>query len=191
MIPKPDLAAAQAVRNAVPDDTVIMVDYNQALDPDEMMARLPALEAFNFTWIEEPIRHDDFQGSARVTAASNIPIQTGENFNSPEVMAAAIEMKACHYAMPDLCRIGGVSGWLEAADIAAAANMPISSHLYPEVSAHLLAATPTCHYLEYVDWAEPILKTSTRIKNGEAIIPDTPGAGLEWDEVAVEQYQIR
>jgi mandelate racemase len=168
-----------------------MVDYNQALDPDEMMARLPALEAFNFTWIEEPIRHDDFQGSARVTAASNIPIQTGENFNSPEVMAAAIEMKACHYAMPDLCRIGGVSGWLEAADIAAAANMPISSHLYPEVSAHLLAATPTCHYLEYVDWAEPILKTSTRIKNGEAIIPDTPGAGLEWDEVAVEQYQIR
>ena len=189
--PQADLAAAQAVLNAVPDDTVIMVDYNQALDPDEMMARLPALEAFNFTWIEEPIRHDDFQGSARVTAASNIPIQTGENFNSPEVMAAAIEMKACHYAMPDLCRIGGVSGWLEAADIAAAANMSISSHLYPEVSAHLLAATPTCHYLEYVDWAEPILKISTRIKNGEAIIPDTPGAGLEWDEVAVEQYQIR
>ena len=187
---KVDRAAAQAVRAAVPGDTAIMVDYNQALDPDDMIARLAGLEEFDLTWIEEPIRHDDFRGCARITAASSIPIQTGENFNSPQVLAAAIDAKACNYVMPDLGRIGGVSGWRAAARIAETASMPMSSHLYPEVSAHLLAATPTCHFLEYVDWAEPILKTPTRIEDGVAIIPDTPGAGLEWDEEAVARHGV-
>ncbi len=184
-----DLKAARAVRDAIPADTVLMADYNQALDPDEMLARLPALEAFDLHWIEEPIRHDDFAGSARLVEASTIPIQIGENFNSPQVMAAAIAAKACHYAMPDLGRIGGVTAWREAAHLASDAKMPMSSHLYSEVSAHCLAATPTCHWLEVVDWAEGFLQEPLRIEQGRAIIPETPGAGIEWDEAAVERYR--
>ena len=103
-------------------------------------------------------------------------------------MVAALHAKACDYVMPDLCRIGGVTGWLEAAKISASADMQMSSHLFPEVSVHLLAATPTCHWLEYVDWAEPILKNPLRIENGIAMIPDTLGVGLDWDEAAIERF---
>lgn len=185
-----DLLAIEAVRNAVPKDTVLMVDYNQALKPEEMIARLPQLEKFDLAWIEEPVRHDDYIGNARVREATDIPVQIGENFNGTDAMVAAIHAEACDFIMPDLCRIGGVTGWLKAAEIALSADMRMSSHLYPEVSAHLLAATPTCHLLEYVDWAEPILKNPLRIENGRAVIPDTPGVGLDWDEEAVAHFRI-
>jgi mandelate racemase len=92
--------------------------------------------------------------------------------------------------MPDLQRIGGVTGWLRAAAIADAAGMEMSSHLFPEVSAHLLAVTPTAHWLEYVDWAAPILQQPLRIGDGYAEIPDRPGNGLEWDEEAVRRYAV-
>jgi mandelate racemase len=85
-------------------------------------------------------------------------------------------------------KIGGVTGWLRAAALAEAAGMPISSHLFPEVSAHLLAVSPTMHWLEYVDWAEPILQTPLRIDNGDAVMPDVPGTGIEWNERTVEQF---
>ena len=61
----------------------------------------------------------------------------------------------------------------------------------PEVSAHLLAATPTAHYLEYVDWAAPILADPLEIRDGRAIIADRPGSGIEWNEAAVAEYAIR
>ena len=105
-------------------------------------------------------------------------------------MAAALAARACDYAMPDLQRIGGVTGWLRAAAIADAAGMAMSSHLFPEVSAHLLAVTPTAHWLEYVDWAAPILQRPLRIGDGYAEIPDRPGNGLEWDEEAVRRYAV-
>jgi mandelate racemase len=104
-------------------------------------------------------------------------------------MADALAAKACDYAMPDFARIGGVSGWMEAATLAQTAGMEMSSHLYPEFSAHLLAATPTCHWLEYVDWASPILTEPIEIRDGHAIIPNRPGAGIEWNAEAVARYR--
>jgi mandelate racemase len=93
--------------------------------------------------------------------------------------------------MPDLERIGGVTGWLRAAALAAGIEkLPMSSHLFPETSAHLLAVTPTCHYLEYVDWADAILEERLRIVEGEAVIPDRPGNGMRWNEEAVKRYLI-
>ena len=67
----------------------------------------------------------------------------------------------------------------------------MSSHLFPEVSVHLLAATPTRHYLEYVDWANVLLRDTLRIENGHAIIPQRPGNGMVWDAEAVERYRMR
>jgi mandelate racemase len=90
--------------------------------------------------------------------------------------------------MPDLERIGGVTGWQRAAALAAAAGLEMSSHLFPEVSA--LAVRPTCHWLEYVDWANPILAEPVRIADGNAIAPDRPGNGLRWNEEAVERYRM-
>jgi mandelate racemase len=93
--------------------------------------------------------------------------------------------------MPDLERIGGVTGWMRAASLAAAHGIEMSSHLFPEVSAHLLAATPTCHWLEYVDWASAILAEPMRIENGNAVISDRPGTGVAWNEDAVKRYRMK
>ena len=105
-------------------------------------------------------------------------------------MATALAAGAADYVMPDLERIGGVTGWLRAAALAAAQRIPMSSHLFPEVSVHLLAATPTCHYLEYVDWADRVVEEPLKIVDGHAIAPDRPGNGLSWDKKAIEKYRI-
>ena len=185
-----DLTALKAVRKRLGAGIAVMVDYNQALLVDEAMLRAPALAAEGATWLEEPIRHDDLAGNARIAAAGKPPLQLGENFNGVEAMAAALEARACQLVMPDLARIGGITGWMDAAGLAAAHGIPMSSHLFPEVSAHLLAATPTAHWLEYVDWADSIVERPLEIVDGMAIVPDRPGAGLEWDVAAIERYRM-
>jgi mandelate racemase len=185
-----DLAAVRAVRRALHDDILIPVDFNQTLDLPEAQRRGRALQHEGIYWIEEPIRHDDYAGYALLTRELDVPIQIGENFNGPQAMAQALAANACDLAMPDLARVGGLSGWIEAAGIAAAHGIPMSSHLYPETSAHLLAATPTAHWLEYVDWASPVLQEPLRIEHGFAVIPDRPGCGMVWDEAAVTKYRI-
>ena len=185
-----DLAALHAVRRRIPAEVALMVDYNQALSVEEALKRGRALDRENIAWLEEPIRHDDYAGAARLARELTVPIQIGENFSETPAMRAALDAHACDLVMPDLERIGGVSGWLAAAKLAAERNVKMSSHLYAETSAHLLAATPTRHFLEYMDWADKILREPLRIVDGEAVIPDRPGNGLVWDEKAVERYRV-
>ncbi|HEX9401569.1 MAG TPA: enolase C-terminal domain-like protein [Anaeromyxobacter sp.] len=185
-----DLAVTRAVRKRLPDAIELPVDYNQALTVAEAIRRGRALEAEGIAWLEEPIRHDDYAGNAAVARALAVPVQIGENFNGPEAMLEALGAGACDHVMPDAARIGGVSGWIQAAGIAAAHRIEMSSHLLPELSAHLLAATPTCHYLEYVDWANAILEEPLRIQDGCACIPDRPGIGLAWRAEAVKALSL-
>jgi mandelate racemase len=185
-----DLAAVRAVRKRLPDDVKLMVDFNQALSVTEALRRCRAIDGEGITWIEEPIRHDDFRGCAELARELATPVQIGENFSLPEQMGEALAAGACDCVMPDLERIGGVTGWQRAASLAAEKGVPMSSHLFPEASAHLLAVTPTCHYLEYVDWANAILAEPLAIVGGAAVIPDRPGTGVVWDEKAVKRYRI-
>lgn len=185
-----DLAAVQAVQAVIPAGISLMTDYNQALDPTEAIRRGHALDALGLAWIEEPVRADDHVGNARVAAALKTPVQIGENYWGPRDMARAVAAGASDYVMPDLERIGGVSGWMRAAAIAEAAALPMSSHLFPEASAHLMCVTPTAHWLEYVDWANPVLQTPLEIRGGCAIVRDAPGCGIVWDEARVKQYQF-
>jgi mandelate racemase len=185
-----DIVALRAVRQRVPAGTLVMVDYNQALTVAEALARGRALDDEGVYWLEEPIRHDDYAGAARLARELRTPIQIGENFSEPYAMAAAIAAGACDYVMPDLERIGGVTGWQRAAGLAAAHRIEMSSHLFPEVSAHLLAATPTRHWLEWVDWANAIVEEPLRIEDGFAVVPERPGNGLVWNAKAVEKCRM-
>jgi mandelate racemase len=160
-----DVAAVRAVRKRIGPDVALMVDYNQALG-------------------------DDYLGAAQLARELATPVQIGENFSLVHAMEQALEAHACDLVMPDLERIGGVTGWMRAAGLAAARGIPMSSHLFPEVSAHLLAATPTAHWLEYVDWAAPVLEQPIEIVGGEAVIPDRPGNGMSWNAQAVERYRM-
>lgn len=183
-----DLAAVRAVRARMPDDVAVMVDYNQALTAAEGIGRARALDGEGVSWIEEPIRHDDYVGCAAIAAAAATPVQLGENFSQVHDMEKALAAGACDYVMPDLERIGGVTGWQRAARVAAEVGMPMSSHLYPEVSAHLLAVTPTAHWLEYVDWMNPLLAEPLRMVDGHAVAADRPGLGLAWNDEMVRRY---
>lgn len=186
-----DMAAVHAVKKRIGADVTLMVDYNQALSLAEAMERGRALDAEGgIYWLEEPIRHDDYAGCAQLADALDVAVQIGENFSESAAMQTALDARACDYVMPDLERIGGVTGWQRAAALAATRRIEMSSHLYPEISAHLLAATPTCHFLEYVDWADKILQEPLRIEDGCAVIPDRPGHGMEWDKSAVEKWRV-
>ncbi len=186
-----DVAALHAVKQRVPGAIKIMVDFNQALSVDEALKRGLALDSEGVSWIEEPIRHDDYRGCAMLARELQTPIQIGENFSEPRAMAEALDLQACDYVMPDLERIGGVTGWRSAAALAAERSIPMSSHLFPEVSAHLLAVTPTAHWLEYVDWADAIVEEPLRIVDGNAIAPARAGNGLTWNKEAVERYRMK
>lgn len=185
-----DVEVVRAVRNAIGDDVDLMVDYNQVLSVPEAIARARILDAEGLYWIEEPTRADDFAGHARITREAKTHVQIGENWWGPHDMAKCLAAGASDLAMPDVIKIGGVSGWLRAVALAEAEGMPVSSHLYPEVSAHLLAATPTRDRLEHLDLAGPILKESLRIESGNAVITTSPGTGVEWDERAVRHYLV-
>ncbi|TMJ68137.1 MAG: mandelate racemase [Alphaproteobacteria bacterium] len=185
-----DLIALHAVKKRVGGEIAVMVDYNQALSLAQALERGRALDQEGIYWLEEPIRHDDYAGNATLVRELKTPIQIGENFSESDAMAAALAAGAADYVMPDLERIGGVTGWLRAAALAATHRIEMSSHLYPEVSAHLLAATPTCHFLEYMDWADKILAEPLKIEDGFAVAPQRPGNGLAWDKKAVEKYRI-
>jgi mandelate racemase len=186
-----DIEALRAVKKAIGPDITLMVDFNQVLTVAEAIKRGRLIdEEGGVYWIEEPIRADDYAGAARITREIATPLQLGENFMGPEQMAQAIAAAACDYVMPDAERIGGVTGWLRAAALAQGAGMEMSSHLFPEVSCHLLAATPTCHWLEYVDWANAVLAEPVELKDSHVLIPSRPGIGITWDEKAVARYAL-
>jgi mandelate racemase len=188
--PQDDLAAVRAVRRVLNQDLAIMADFNQALSLHEARDLCRRLDEEGLAWMEEPIRHDDYAGAAELSSMLRTPVQIGENFAGPSAMAAALAHRASDLVMPDVDRIGGVTGWLEATALAEVAGVPVSNHLYPEVSAHLLASTPTAHWLEYVDWAAPILVEPLAVSGGAVSPPDRPGSGVQWDEDAVARYRL-
>jgi mandelate racemase len=184
-----DMAALRAVKQAIGPKVTLMVDFNQGLTVAEAIRRGRMIdEEGGVHWIEEPIRADDFAGCARVARELATPIQVGENFMGPEQMAQALAAGCCDYVMPDAQRIGGVTGWMRAAALAQGAGLEMSSHLFAEASVQLLAVTPTCHWLEYVDWADPVLEQPVAIRKGCAVGAGGPGLGMKWNEKAVKKY---
>lgn len=184
-----DLDALRRVRGAAGDGVLLMVDFNQGLTLDRALRRLQELDAEGLYWFEEPVPYDDLAGHAALRRRLRTPMQIGENFWGPREAQKALAAGASDYVMPDLMRIGGITGWLRTAAIAGAAGVPMSSHLYPEFSAHLLRVTETAHWLEWQDWADPVLAEPFPLREGQLTVPDRPGAGLEWDEDAVARFR--
>ncbi len=180
-----EVAAYKAVRAAVGPDITISVDFNQGLPVATALDTCRAIDGLGLAWIEEPVVYDDYDTQARLATKLATPIQVGENWWSWRVGKAAIEMGACDYVMPDLMRIGGVTGWMRLARVAEARAVPFSSHLSPDYSAHVLAATPTRHWLEFMDWGQDLMVDPLVPVKGFTTPRDTPGTGVEWNEKAV------
>jgi mandelate racemase len=182
-----DLAIVRAVRQIIGEDVRLMADYNQSLDVPEAIRRIGHLSEFNLHWVEEPVKAEDLAGHARIRTASETPVQAGENWWFPAGLASAIAAGASDYVMPDLMKIGGVTGWMAAASLAETAGIPVSSHIFAEASAHVMAVTPGAHLVEWLDLAGGILAEPIKPAQG-LITPRGPGLGLTWDEKAVARF---
>ncbi len=184
-----DVETVAAVRQTIGADTNLMVDYNQSLSVPEAVRRINRLAEYDLQWVEEPVRAEDLSGHAAVRRKSRVAIQTGENWWFPEDIARSISAGASDFAMLDLMKIGGVTGWMRAAGQAEGASLPVSSHLFIEASAHVLPVTPTAHWLEYLDVAGAILREPLTVEQGK-LSPRGPGLGLAWDAEAVRRYAL-
>jgi mandelate racemase len=183
-----DVAVVRAMRKAAGDSMAIMVDYNQCLTPVEAVERLRILDDEGLTWVEEPTLAHDYAGHALVAREARTPIQCGENWWGTLDMLHAIEARASDFVMPDVMKIGGVTGWLRAAALASTRGLQVSNHLWPEISARLLCCTPTAHWLEYADWWNPVLSEPLEVKGGFAVVSDATGSGVDWNEEAVGRF---
>ena len=184
-----DERVVKGVRALLGPDIALMLDFNQSLDPAEASRRIARLAPYDLHWIEEPVAAENLQGHAQVRATSAISIQSGENWWFPRGFAEAIAAGASDFIMPDLMKVGGVTGWLQVAGQADAASIPMSSHLFAEASAHMLAVTPTAHWLELLDFAGSILAKPVKIVDG-TVTARGPGLGLQWNETAVAKYLV-
>lgn len=185
-----DLKVVRSIREVVGNGVQIMVDYNQGLTVPEAVLRGRALEQEGVAWVEEPTLQHDYVGHGKIRAALDLPVQMGENWFGPEEMTKAIAAGACDLCMPDLMKIGGVSGWLRASALAEQNALPMSSHIFQEFSAHLLAISPTCHWLERMDLAGPVLEPTIKFKDGKAHFGEIPGAGIVWREHEIERFSV-
>ena len=184
-----DLAVIRAIGAEVPG-MKLMVDYNMRLSNVEAAVRMAALEPEGLLWIEEPLDSGDLDGHAILARDFRTPIQMGENWWNVQDMARAVKAQATDCVMLDIGRIGGVTGWLQCAALAEAHGLPLSSHFFPEISAQLMCVTPTAHWLEFLEWASPILTEPVSATKGVLVPSSKPGSGAEWDEAAVARYEI-
>jgi mandelate racemase len=187
---KDDLRAIDEVRQATGADLDLMVDFNQALGLGDAVRRCHELDEQGLYWFEEPIAYDDLRGYALLAGKVRTPLQMGENYYGARDLMTFLQAGAVHYAMGDMMRIGGVTGWMRTAAVASATGVQFSNHLYPEIAAHLLRVSPTAHWLEWVDWASPILEDPLVPTGGSVVAHDVPGAGISWNERAVAKFKV-
>jgi mandelate racemase len=185
-----DLQVIRAMREAVGPAVALMVDYNQSLSPVEARHRLAALDREDLTWVEEPVLAHDYAALARLAQGARTPLQAGENWWGPLDFRHSFDAGVRDHVMIDVMKAGGVTGWQRVAAMAQAHGTAVSSHLWPEISAQLLMASPTAQWLEYADWWNPILKVPLRLNEGLADVEGVIGSGVEFDESAVTRYSV-
>ncbi len=183
-----DLETVRALRKAVGDAVEIMVDYNQGLDRPEALRRGLALQAQDVRWLEEPLHVTDDAGLAWLADQLELPVQGGENWWGVTGMARSLAMRATDLCMPDVMKMGGITGFLRGMALAGAHRVPLSSHIFIEASAHLLSVSSNKQFLEHLDIAGALLREPLQITDGFAAITDRPGLGLAWDEAALQHH---
>ncbi|MBI2156354.1 MAG: mandelate racemase/muconate lactonizing enzyme family protein [Candidatus Rokubacteria bacterium] len=187
--PAEDVERVRRVREAVGPDVGLLVDVNQGWDEATAIRVGRELEAFGLSWLEEPLPYEDLEGCARVAAALTTPVATGESDYGSLAMKRHLEARAADVLMPDLQRMGGVTGFLDAAALCQAWHQPVSSHLFTETSCHLLAAAPNGLILEHMPWWDALFTEPLSVADGHVLVPERPGIGLELSAPALARFK--
>jgi L-alanine-DL-glutamate epimerase-like enolase superfamily enzyme len=179
--PNTDIARVKAVREAIGPGIKLMADANQGLNEAQAITLGRMLEAFDLTWFEEPLPAWDLEGLARVAAALDMPIASGETEYTRYGFRRMLELRSADVLMPDLQRVGGVSEFIRVGHMAESFDVPVSSHLFPETSIQVLGALANAIYLEYMPWFSKLYCEQLEFKNGNAIVPERPGWGFTFN----------
>jgi len=185
-----DVERVRAVRQIIGPDIGLMVDANQAFNLTHAIKLGRRLEELNLVWYEEPVAAYDLEGSARVAAALDVPIASGETDYTRYGFRQMLEMKAADILMPDLARMGGYTDFLKVAHMAEAYEVPVSPHIFSEQSLQIMGVIPNGTYLEHMPWFAPLFREKIEIKNGMVEIPNRPGTGFTFDLNKIEEYRI-
>lgn len=185
--PQADARMIRGIREVIGPDIALMVDYNQSMSVPEAIMRIRLLEEFELTWVEEPVVSENLAGHAAIRQAVSTPIQTGENWWFAADMANAIAAGACDMAMPDVIKIGGITGWLGLMGQAEGAGIPLSNHCHIEANAHAMAPVMKPGWFEWMDLGSAVMADPMRIVDGGALARG-PGLGIVWDEAAITRY---
>ncbi len=186
-----DVARVAAVREAIGPEITLMADANQGFTVEHAIRLGRRLEPLGLAWFEEPVPAYDLEGSARVAAALDTPIASGETEYTRYGFRDMIKAGAADVLMPDLGRVGGVSEFVKVAHMADALDIPVSSHIYTEQSIGLVAALGNATYLEHMPWFGSLFRESLEMRDGMVIVPERPGFGFTFDPDAVERYRLR
>jgi L-alanine-DL-glutamate epimerase-like enolase superfamily enzyme len=176
-----DIERVRAVREAIGPGIKLMADANQGLTESEAIRLGRMLEEFDLTWFEEPLPAWDLEGVARVAAALDTPIASGETEYTRYGFRRMLELRSADVLMPDLQRVGGVTEFMRVAHLAAAYDIPVSSHLFSEMSVQVLGALSNAIYLEYMPWFSPLYNEVLEFRDGKAIVPERPGWGFTFN----------
>jgi len=187
--PAEEVRRVRVVREAIGSDIKLMCDINQRWRPEQAIDIGSRVEEVGLFWLEDVTAADDFAGLARVTAALRTPVAGGEYVWGIVPFRHMIEARSVDIVMIDLARVGGVSQWMKVAGMAEAFNLPVVSHVMPEMLVHLVAACPNGLTVEYMPWMLALYEETPAIENGELVLPDKPGLGLKFDEKAIAAFK--
>lgn len=188
--PAEDVERVRRLREAIGPQVRLLVDVNQGWDEATAIRVGRELEPSDLYWLEEPLPFEDLAGSARVAAALTVPVASGESDYTSLGMKRHLDARAADILMPDLQRMGGVTEFLKAAALCEAYHQPVSSHLFTEVSAHLLAAAPNGLIVEHMPWGEALFTEPLAIADGEVLLSERPGLGVDLAPAALARYKV-
>ena len=191
---EPTVAASiervRVMREAIGPDVDLMCDINQLWSVNHAIEVGRRIEPYHLYWLEDPTAHDDFPGLARIADALTTPIAAGEYHYGITSFRHLLEHRSIDIVMIDLLRVGGITQWMKVAGMAEAFNLPVVSHLVPEIHVHLIAAIPNGLTVEYMPWTLRLYEETPAIENGMLVVPKKPGLGLLFDQAAIKRYQV-
>lgn len=191
---EPSIAASvervRVMREAIGPDVDLMCDINQLWSVHQAIEVGKRVEECGLYWLEDVTKHDDYPGLARVADALTTPIATGEYHYGIVPFRHLLEHRSLDIVMIDLVRVGGITQWLKVAGMAEAFNLPVVSHLIPEVHVHLISAIPNGLTVEYMPRLYRLFEETPAIEDGMIVVPKRPGLGLTFDQKALQQYTV-
>jgi L-alanine-DL-glutamate epimerase-like enolase superfamily enzyme len=184
--PVKEVEHIRVIREAVGYEIDLMCDINQRWDVRQAISIGKQVDPYRLFWLEDVTTADDYDGLARVADALDTPVAGGEYLYGIAPFRQMLEARSVDIVMIDVLRAGGITQWLKIAGMAEAFNVPVVSHLAPEIHVHLVSAIPNGLTVEYMPWSTGLWRDVPQPKDGQLTVPQRPGLGLEFDPRVVK-----